>query len=308
MPAPLGRLLAEEREMPFVDLDAAGRRRGAQSSVADIFAEQGEEQFRRSSPKRSRASPARALSRGVRGRGRTQPREPRVAQGTRRGRAPAGLSGRGGGAHRQLTDAAAPERPGRHARRHLASAGAPLPVLLGGRRRRGHRWPDRPRGLGRGHQGSRGAGCADDDRGPGGRGWRILRGGDRPRRASTPRPRVRSLTDVSRCAVITDATVARLHAMHALTSLARAEFQPFDVQIPAGESSKSWTNAGSLLEAFATSGLGRHDPVVAVGGGVVGDLAGFVAGSTCAGSRSSRCRPLCSRWSTPRSAARPRST
>lgn len=90
--------------------------------------------------------------------------------------------------------------------------------------------------------------------------------------------RLRSLSESSHCALVTDTTVAKLHAMHVLTSLARAEFDVVDIQVPAGESSKSWANAGGLLEAFAAAGLGREDPVVAVGGGVVGDLAGLVAG------------------------------
>lgn len=47
--------------------------------------------------------------------------------------------------------------------------------------------------------------------------------------------------------------------------------------IEAGEVSKSWQRAGSLLEEFAAEGLDRGSAVVAIGGGVVGDLAGFCA-------------------------------
>lgn len=47
--------------------------------------------------------------------------------------------------------------------------------------------------------------------------------------------------------------------------------------VPAGESSKSWQTAGTLLDSFAAAGVDRGSIVLAVGGGVVGDLAGFCA-------------------------------
>lgn len=47
--------------------------------------------------------------------------------------------------------------------------------------------------------------------------------------------------------------------------------------VPAGESSKSWQMAGTLLDSFAAAGVDRGSIVLAVGGGVVGDLAGFSA-------------------------------
>ena len=61
----------------------------------------------------------------------------------------------------------------------------------------------------------------------------------------------------------------------------------------------------SSARGFAQLGLLRGDAVVALGGGVVGDTAGFAAACTTAASPSCRCRRRCSRRSTPRSAARP---
>jgi 3-dehydroquinate synthase len=54
-----------------------------------------------------------------------------------------------------------------------------------------------------------------------------------------------------------------------------AEFQAMTV--PPGEASKSWSQAGILLEELIGRGLKRDGSLAAVGGGVVGDLAGFVA-------------------------------
>lgn len=80
-----------------------------------------------------------------------------------------------------------------------------------------------------------------------------------------------------RVALITDETVGRLIGMQVDTKLARAGFSVTSLTVPAGETSKSWGIAGELLEELAGAGIGREDAVVALGGGVVGDLAGFVA-------------------------------
>lgn len=88
---------------------------------------------------------------------------------------------------------------------------------------------------------------------------------------------VRAVSGAAKVALVTDANVATLWALAVDTSLAQAEFSVTDLTVPAGEMSKSWTLAGDLLEAIAAAGLGRDDIVVAVGGGVVGDLAGFAA-------------------------------
>lgn len=55
------------------------------------------------------------------------------------------------------------------------------------------------------------------------------------------------------------------------------------VVVPSGESSKSYQGLGELLDFFLGHGIERHDVVVALGGGVVGDLAGFAAATTLRG-------------------------
>ncbi len=82
----------------------------------------------------------------------------------------------------------------------------------------------------------------------------------------------------SRIALITDDTVGVLYADVATDSLRRAGYSVIPMSVPAGESSKSWSVAGQLVERMAAAGLERSDAVVALGGGVIGDLAGFCAG------------------------------
>jgi 3-dehydroquinate synthase len=79
--------------------------------------------------------------------------------------------------------------------------------------------------------------------------------------------------------LVTDERVAELFGDTAAHSLRDADLQVTTLVVPAGERSKSWRQAGELLEAFAAAGADRGCMVVALGGGVVGDLAGFCAAS-----------------------------
>jgi len=78
-------------------------------------------------------------------------------------------------------------------------------------------------------------------------------------------------------AVISDETVAALHAETLLNSLAGAGFKTSLHTVPAGEASKSVVHAESLCREMIRAGHDRKSVVVALGGGVVGDLAGFMA-------------------------------
>ena len=80
-----------------------------------------------------------------------------------------------------------------------------------------------------------------------------------------------------RCAVITDSTVRELYADRVGQSLLRAGFTPCLYTFPAGERSKNLSTYGEILEFLAANKLTRTDCVVALGGGVVGDMAGFAA-------------------------------
>jgi 3-dehydroquinate synthase len=87
----------------------------------------------------------------------------------------------------------------------------------------------------------------------------------------------RPLTQAKRCAIVTDDVVGELYGDALLGSLMDAGFDPTVCRFAAGESSKSWREAGVLLERLSGSGLGRDSVVFALGGGVVGDLGGFAA-------------------------------
>lgn len=79
------------------------------------------------------------------------------------------------------------------------------------------------------------------------------------------------------CAVITDENVGPLHGAAVRDALAEAGFAARVITVPAGENSKSMAVAEDACDRMIAAGLDRSSFVVAVGGGVVGDLAGFVA-------------------------------
>lgn len=80
-----------------------------------------------------------------------------------------------------------------------------------------------------------------------------------------------------RAAVISDETVARHHSAALLASLEAAGFRPSLHTVPSGEASKSMPHVEELCRSMIRDGHDRKSMVIALGGGVVGDLAGFVA-------------------------------
>jgi len=81
----------------------------------------------------------------------------------------------------------------------------------------------------------------------------------------------------ARCAIITDTNAGRHFAKTVFNSLARAGFFPVLIVVPAGESAKSLKSVQSCYDQLAGHRLERKSFIIALGGGVVGDLAGFVA-------------------------------
>jgi len=77
--------------------------------------------------------------------------------------------------------------------------------------------------------------------------------------------------------VVTDTIVAPLYGEIALTSLAKSGFEASIVTMHAGEQHKNWQSVSLLVEHFLQAGLDRGGWVLALGGGVVGDTAGFAA-------------------------------
>lgn len=77
--------------------------------------------------------------------------------------------------------------------------------------------------------------------------------------------------------VVTDENVAKLHAESMMASLDKAGFSPKLITVSAGESHKNLENIQKLWHAFLKHGLDRKSTVIALGGGVIGDMAGFAA-------------------------------
>ena len=91
------------------------------------------------------------------------------------------------------------------------------------------------------------------------------------------------LPKASKLAVVTDSNVEPLYGKTVLDSLSAAGFEARLFAVPAGEKSKNTSQLARLWEDFMAFGLTRTDAVVALGGGVVGDLAGFAAATVLRG-------------------------
>ena len=89
--------------------------------------------------------------------------------------------------------------------------------------------------------------------------------------------KIGALVKGRQAAVITDSNVGPLYAETVKNSLEQQGFQVTVITIEAGEASKSWQNAEHILTVMLEKHFHRDACVVALGGGVVGDLAGFVA-------------------------------
>ena len=86
-----------------------------------------------------------------------------------------------------------------------------------------------------------------------------------------------------RAVIIADAGVLSTHADAVDASLRHAGIKTMTIPVPRGEASKSVNQAARLWEALAAANVDRATHVVAVGGGVVGDLAGFIAATFARG-------------------------
>lgn len=92
-----------------------------------------------------------------------------------------------------------------------------------------------------------------------------------------------ALPKASRLFVVTDSTVGPLYLNRIIPALENAGFETAVCEIPAGEASKCVEQLSRLWECMMDFGLTRTDAVVALGGGVVGDLAGFAASTILRG-------------------------
>ncbi|MXV44069.1 3-dehydroquinate synthase [Saccharibacter sp. 17.LH.SD] len=83
--------------------------------------------------------------------------------------------------------------------------------------------------------------------------------------------------------IITDETVAPLHLKTLESAISTTDSHLTILRIPPGEGSKSLQHYSTLMEKLLTLGIDRHTTIIALGGGVVGDLAGFIAATALRG-------------------------
>ena len=107
--------------------------------------------------------------------------------------------------------------------------------------------------------------------------------------------------------VVTNTTVASLYLEKFSATLRSAGVEIVPVVLPDGEAHKNWQTLNSIFDALLSNRCERKSTIIALGGGVVGDLAGFAAAVISAGCLSFRCQRRCLRKWIHRSAARPRS-
>lgn len=81
----------------------------------------------------------------------------------------------------------------------------------------------------------------------------------------------------SRCAIVTHPRVGKLYAPRVVESLRAHKFEPRVIEIPEGEKFKTLDTVRVLYDQLLDAGLDRRSPILALGGGVVGDIAGFAA-------------------------------
>jgi 3-dehydroquinate synthase len=96
-------------------------------------------------------------------------------------------------------------------------------------------------------------------------------------------PRLAALGHRGRCGLVTSARVGGLYRAPVEASLRAAGLDPHVVELPDGEEHKTLETLGRLYDELLEAGIERRSPIVALGGGVVGDVAGFAAATLLRG-------------------------
>ncbi|MBV9557602.1 MAG: 3-dehydroquinate synthase, partial [Pseudolabrys sp.] len=91
--------------------------------------------------------------------------------------------------------------------------------------------------------------------------------------------RIKALRPGAKVAIVTDETVAAKHLAAAESALKAAGIESSAIVVPPGEGSKNYATFEKVTEGLIAAKIERNDLVVALGGGVIGDLAGFAAAS-----------------------------
>jgi 3-dehydroquinate synthase len=94
---------------------------------------------------------------------------------------------------------------------------------------------------------------------------------------------LRNLSKSNKAAIVTDAHLAGTHLPTLRKSLEDAGFQPIVATLPSGEDHKTLTDLLPVYDTLLSARVERATPVLALGGGVVGDMTGFVAATLLRG-------------------------
>ena len=97
--------------------------------------------------------------------------------------------------------------------------------------------------------------------------------------------RIKDLRPGARVAIVTDETVARLHLNATESALKTAGIDSGRIVVSAGRGFEELCNIRNVCEAIIAARIERNDLVLALGGGVIGDLAGFAAACSTARAR-----------------------
>lgn len=88
---------------------------------------------------------------------------------------------------------------------------------------------------------------------------------------------VKPFTKTGRVFIVTDANVATHHLASLMASATAADLQPQSIILPPGEGTKNWAQLEYLCDQLLSFEIERSEVIVALGGGVIGDLTGFAA-------------------------------
>jgi 3-dehydroquinate synthase len=91
--------------------------------------------------------------------------------------------------------------------------------------------------------------------------------------------RIKALRPGAKCVIVTDEAVAKHQLAACEAALKSARIESSAIVVPPGEGSKSYATFEKVCEAVVAARIERGDLVVALGGGVIGDLAGYAAAS-----------------------------
>ena len=94
---------------------------------------------------------------------------------------------------------------------------------------------------------------------------------------------VRGLSAAKKAAVVTDSQVGPIYADDLVSSLKGSGFEVIRATVPPGEGHKTVAVVSSIYDQLLTAGIERTTPVIALGGGVIGDMAGFAAATILRG-------------------------